>query len=212
MSPPKRSDSGTEPRERPAAYHHGSLREALVQAAVDILEERGLAALSLRETARRAGVSHAAPYHHFQDKEALLSAVAARGFRMQSAAMEAGAKNAPPGVDPIQSFGLTYASFAQAHPSLFRLMYSHERSSPDTSPELVEASSKIYSEMVEGIRQRTGCGIDEAYRIALLFWSSMHGLAMLSLDGQLNWPGAAPLGTLAHEITELLGRVLKPPP
>jgi len=199
----------------PPPYHHGDLRQALVQAAVSILEEEGLAALSLRAVARRAGVSHAAPYHHFQDKEALLDAVAAEGFRLQMLDMHNAAQNAAAPINGLQAFGLSYASFARKHPSLFRLMYTHERFTPGTSPELVQWSGAIYPQIIAGVRERTGCSEEEASSIALVLWSTMHGLAMLALDNQLSWPGAKPLDTLAFEVTELLGRVMperKSPP
>ena len=182
-----------------------------MQAALDILEEQGLAALTLRAAARRAGVSHAAPYHHFADKEAILAAVAARGFRMQSQAMEAAARNAPRPTDGLQAYGLTYATFAQAHPSLFRLMYTREHSIPHATPEVVEASKQIYPNLVEGICQTTGCSQDQAHGIALVLWSTLHGLAMLWLDGQLHGTGATSIDTLAYDVTELLGRILTPP-
>jgi len=183
-----------------------------VKAAVDILEEEGLAALTLRAVARRAGVSHAAPYHHFTDKEALLDAVAARGYRLQLQEMEAAARNPPPHINGLQAYGLTYATFAQAHPSLFRLMFTRERKSGSTSAELVEAASLIYPQLLYGVQQRTGCSLEEASSIALVLWSTMHGLTMLSLDRQLQWPGAPPLETLAFEVTELLGRIMPEKP
>lgn len=189
-------------------YHHGHLREALLRAAVEILEEEGLAALTLRAVARRAGVSHAAPYHHFADKEALLDAVAARGFRLQLEDMERAARDATEPINGLQAFGLTYASFARAHPSLFRLMFTRERFKPGTNPELVESSTSIYPRIISGVQERTGCSPKEAEAIALVLWSTMHGLAMLWLDNQLQWPGAPPLEALAFDVTELLGRVM----
>jgi AcrR family transcriptional regulator len=189
-------------------YHHGELREALIQAGIDILEELGLEALTLRATARRAGVSHAAPYHHFQDKEALLDAVAARGFRLQLEEMEHAARIATEPINGLQAFGLAYSAFAKAHPSLFRLMFTRERFKPGTHPELVESSTSIYPRIIAGVQERTGCSPQEAESIALVLWSTMHGLAMLWLDNQLSWEGAQPLETLAFEVTELLGRVM----
>ena len=194
----------------PPTYHHGDVREALVQAGIEILEERGLAALTLRETARRAGVSHAAPYHHFSDKGALLTAIAARGFRMQHNAMAAAAQSTTDPGEGLQAYGLNYVSFAQNHPSLFRLMYTRE-CGPNTPPELAEASSGFYPKMVEGICAATGCSVEQASSISLLLWSTMHGLAMLWLDHQLLWEGHPPLDKLAYELSELLGRILQSP-
>ncbi len=199
----------TEPSPAPA-YHHGDLREALVLAGLEILEEGGISALSLRETARRANVSHAAPYHHFPNKEALLTAIVARGLRIQGEVMAAAMANPKPATDGLQSFGMAYVAFAAAHPSLFRLMYSHERTSPGATKELAEATASIDARFIEGIRETAKCSVERARSIALLLWASMHGLAMLWLDGQLQWEGAPPLETLAFQVTELLGANLRP--
>ena len=193
----------------PAAYHHGDLREALVQAGVAILEENGLAALTLRETARRAGVSHAAPYHHFADKEALLAAVAARGFQMQREEMTLAANQLAQKNDELQAYGLTYAAFAQAHPSLFRLMYSLGKAKVPSSDELNQAAASVYEGILDGICEKTGCDRKQAQSIALLLWSSVHGITMLWLDGQFEGPDSPPLDALAFQVTEALGPVLR---
>ncbi len=196
--------------ESPSAYHHGDLREALVQAGIEILEEKGLEALTLRETARRAGVSHAAPYHHFADKHALLAGVAHRGFeilRNEMAARTIGADSASNG---LRGFGIGYAAFAEHHPSLFRLMYSQQRFTPDAQGEEDRATTGVYPEMIDGICQATGCTPDEARFVGVLLWSTMHGLAMLWQEGQLQATGADSLETLAAEITRRLGRLLEP--
>jgi len=206
--------SRTEPRADGSpvpAYHHGDLREALVRTGIEILEERGLAALTLREVARRAGVSHAAPYHHFADKDALLSAIAARGVWMQNTRMARAMEEAPPPHDGLQAYGIAYAEFASEHPSLFRLMYSHERDSSSMDPRMVEASAAAFQSFLRGIQDRLGCSEAHAHSVSLTLWSSVHGLAMLWLDGQLRWEGAPPLRDLATEVTNLLGALLTSP-
>ena len=87
-------------------------------------------------------------------------------------------------------------------------MYTDERFAPNANPELLEASAGVYPDMLEGIRERTGCSLEEAQIIALTLWSTMHGLAMLWLDSQLQWQGAPPLETLAYQVTEMLGRLM----
>lgn len=203
----RRNDSKA-PTTAPAAYHHGDLREALVQAGIEILEEKGLEALTLRETARRAGVSHAAPYHHFADKNALLSGIAHRGFQIQREEMARSAEGASEAAGGLQAYGMIYALFAQRHPALFRLMYSQRRFTPDQAGDLDRASSDVYPEMIDGIRQATGCDEQEARMVGLLLWSSMHGLAMLWLEDQLQATGVKSIEPLARRITELLGMVL----
>lgn len=197
--------------EVPPPYHHGDLREALVQAGIDILEEQGLAALTLRETARRAGVSHAAPYHHFADKHALLAGIAHRGFGIQRDEMAMRAAGADSASNGLRGFGIGYAAFAERHPSLFRLMYSQQRFTPDAQGEQDRATTGVYPEMIDGICQATGCTPDEARFVGILLWSTMHGLAMLWLEGQLQATGADSLETLANEITGRLGRLLEGP-
>jgi AcrR family transcriptional regulator len=192
----------------PTAYHHGDLREALIRAGIEILEEKGLAALTLRETARRAGVSHAAPYHHFADKNSLLAGIAHRGFEIQREEMAQSAKGSSRATDGLQAYGMIYAIFAQRHPALFRLMYSQQRFTPDPQGDLDRASTGVYPEMIDGIRQATGCDEEEAKMVGLLLWSAMHGLAMLWLEEQLQTTGEKSIEPLARRITELLGRAM----
>ena len=107
-------------------YHHGDLRDALVRAARTILEKQGLAALSLRGAARAAGVSPAAPYHHFPDKHSLLDAVAVQGFDALTSAMD---KRMAKKKDPsarLDASGVGYVVFALENPALFRLMFGGE--------------------------------------------------------------------------------------
>jgi len=192
-----------------ARYHHGDLRPALVRAALEILEESGVGALSLRETARRVGVSHAAPYHHFADRDALVDAVAAEGFRLQRQAMQE-ARNKAPGdrLPGLRGFGLAYATFAESHPALFRLMYTRERPADDRDTELARAGAEAFRILEDGICQETGRSRDEARGIALLLWSSMHGLAMLWLDGQLRWLGGSGIVPVAGHLADTLAAML----
>lgn len=112
---------------RPAAYHHGSLREALLRAAERILERDGIQGLTLRAAAREAGVSHAAPKNHFGDMAGLLSDLAAVGFERIAARMEAGMRAADAPGERLKAVGRGYVAFARAHPGLFQLMYRSER-------------------------------------------------------------------------------------
>ncbi len=193
-------------------YHHGDLRPALVKAALAILEETGLSALSLRETARRVGVSHAAPYHHFADLDALADAVAAEGFRLQKVAMEVASGIAPAtGLEALRAYGAVYAAFATRHPALFRLMYTRERVRDDRESELAQAGADAFRILVDGICQASGCPHERAKSIALLLWSSMHGLALLWLDGQLEWTGEPDIAPLAASLADTLALVLPAP-
>jgi AcrR family transcriptional regulator len=111
-------------RKRPKTYHHGDLREALIRAAVELLEEKGLTSFTLRECARRAGVSHAAPAHHFATAADLLAEIAARGFERFVAALGQAAEAA--GTLPearLAAMGQAYVAFALANPAVYGLMF-----------------------------------------------------------------------------------------
>ena len=127
---------------RSDGYHHGDLRRALLDAAAELLEQRGVEGLTLREVARRAGVSHAATYHHFVDRAALIAALVESGFRQLTLAMQTAAAAVGGGVpgstlDRLRAIGVAYVVFATQHPALFRLL---------CRPELFAASDDGLSE------------------------------------------------------------------
>jgi AcrR family transcriptional regulator len=173
------------------AYHHGNLREALVMQARALLEEGGVAALSLRGAARRAGVSGAAPYHHFRDKEALLGAVAADGFRAFTDALRRGTLSG--GRDPelrLRKQGAAYVEFAVRNPALFRLMMGGEPGSGEAAPELKAAGKDAFEQLRAAAAEAgAGAGADEGepqpLRL-LALWAIVHGLAMLILDRRVD--------------------------
>ena len=160
-----------------STYHHGNLGPALIAAARDLLDADGPGAVSLREAARRVGVSATATYRHFQDKDHLLAAVAALGFRDFSEKMrEAGAKG-----DGFAALGVAYIEFALAHPGLFRLMFGPLLRERERYPELGVAADEAFSALLTGAQQVAG-GEDDAESVAYAAWSSAHGLARLVLD------------------------------
>jgi AcrR family transcriptional regulator len=174
-------------------FHHGNLRQALVDGALQILAKDGQGAITLREVARRAGVTHAAPYRHFESKESLLAAVAEEGFRTLRADMES-AMQAERGdaLDRLQAFGAAYARFALKNPAHFRLMYGAELADRATHPELAEASRAAFLLLFDVVKQ---CQKEKLVRdgdplhLALTSWSLVHGLALLILDRQLEDAG-----------------------
>jgi AcrR family transcriptional regulator len=155
------------------AYHHGDLREALRNAAVAILEKEGLAALSLRAVARKAGVSHAAPYRHFSNHEALLVALAVEGFEELRAAISHAAAAPNDRADRITTIGGAYMRFAAEHPALTLLMFGPQIPNRDKVPELVNAADAIGAEI--------GASLGDP-ALGLAVWAAVHGLAMLILD------------------------------
>jgi AcrR family transcriptional regulator len=185
------------------AYHHGHLRTALLEAALELIAEHGVATLSLREIARRAGVSHAAPAHHFGDKSGLLTALATEGFVHFLAAQRAAAERG--GTDPVKRFGWTgwaYVMFAAERPAYFGLMFGPEfvRSS---DPEFQHAARAAYDFLREGIRRASPEALPEqAITLrATSAWAHAHGLATLWLSGNLREYGAfSDLDRLAREL------------
>lgn len=157
-------------------YHHGDLRRALVAAARALLEEAGPEALSLRDVARRVGVSHNAPYRHFPTKHALLAAVAAEGFATLSARMTA----LPPGPPGLAGGFRCYLGFAREQPGLFRLMFEGAEKSAD--PALRTESEQAYDGLRRAVH-RIAPGADRAAVVAA--WAQLHGLALLVIAGQL---------------------------
>jgi AcrR family transcriptional regulator len=154
-------------------YHHGDLKNALLDAARAILEEESLAALSLRAVARRAGVSHAAPYRHFPNHEALLVELAVEGFAELRAEIVAAA--AVPGAesDRIANLGAAYMRFVARRPALTRLMFGPQLPNRGAFPALGEAADAIGEEIGKALHDS---------HLGLAVWASVHGLAMLILE------------------------------
>jgi len=164
-----------------ASYHHGDLRAACLRAARELLEENGSAGLSLRAVARRAGVSPTAPYRHFADRDALVSAVAAVGYR-ELAKKLAAAHPLPSAPDDLAAVAVAYVRFALEHPALFRVMFV-EPCDPG-SDERVVATAAI-SEYVGTIVRHAFPGVDPD-ALSTAVWALVHGLAFLHLDGKLD--------------------------
>jgi AcrR family transcriptional regulator len=177
-------------RKRKQAYHHGDLRAALVEAAAQLAAERGVAALSLREAARRAGVSQAAPYHYFADKSALLAAVAEAGFqqfdRTQAAALDEA--SADP-IERLQALASAYVRFALDKPHYFRVMFRPHLVEPAKYAELHRVAQRTFERLVDctrAARLSVGHEDPDPLAAATLVWSVPHGLAMLYLEGPIS--------------------------
>ena len=175
-----------------ATYHHGDLRAALVDAAIDLLEESDDTELSLRAVARRAGVSPAAPYRHYADREALVSAVAAVGYRELSERLAA-AHPSPSTPEQLADVAIAYVQFALDRPALFRIMFTEPCDRDDD--ERVAATAAV-SGYVQAIVERTFPQA-EAEALATAIWALVHGLALLHLDGKLD----------AHDTTVVAERI-----
>src|SRR5438067_6353014 len=170
---------GAAGRGRP--YHHGDLRRALLAAAVEMIAEAGPAALSLRALARRIGVSHAAPAHHFADKAGLLTAVAAEGYRLLAAAL----RDAYAQTGSFLEVGVAYVRFALAHQPYFEVMFRPELYHAD-APEVVAARTAAGEMLYGPVRHLSDDDPDfDTLRAGVAAWSLVHGLATLYLNGNL---------------------------
>ncbi|MGY8668694.1 WHG domain-containing protein [Bradyrhizobium sp. UFLA05-109] len=215
--PRKAPSSAAKERPRRAAspkaetpYHHGALREALLKAAESVLERDGLAGLTLRAVAREAGVSHAAPTHHFGDLTGLVSELAAVGFRQFNAAMASACDVARTPLEQALARPKAYVAYAQAHPGMYGIMFRTERLDY-SRPSLHEAAHASFAGLANAIgamRQERITGdtltLDQAAAIARA-WSMVHGFTMLLLDGRLeDILGRLPKGTTAEQLLEAI--------
>jgi AcrR family transcriptional regulator len=191
-------------------YHHGALRDALLQAAERVLERDGLAGLTLRAVAREAGVSHAAPTHHFGDLTGLVSELAAIGFRQFNMAMASSCAANTPLMQRMQARVRAYVGYAQAHPGMYGLMFRTERLDY-SRPSLHEAARASFAGLAGAIgasRQEQisddALTLDQAAAIARA-WSLVHGFTMLVLDGRLeDVLSRSPKGTNVESLLEAM--------
>lgn len=203
------------PRRARSGAAGGSLRDTLVDAAVTLIARKGPQGFSLREVARRARVSEAAPYWHFADREALLAAVAERGFEeMAQGMMEIWSQEADP-AERFRALGIGYVRFALAQPSYLRVMFGSEVPDKAEHPALKAAGERTFALLVQAITECQAAGQvrggdPEAFAVAA--WSSVHGLAALLIDGKLKdrAPTTADAERLAQTITDCVMLGLAP--
>lgn len=178
------------------AYHHGDLRRALIDEATEVIAERGVTGWSMRELARRAGVSHGAPAHHFGDRRGLLTAIATEGFKLQTEQLRAAGK------DSFLEVGVAYVRFAVDHPAHFEVMYQPNLLNID-DPEFVAARLEARTQLYPSASQTAG--VEETDLSAgLAAWSLVHGLATLWLNEAL----PVRVGSDPDEVTRALARHL----
>ena len=202
-------------RKRPDAYQHGDLRHALIQAGLKLLSEKGVEGLSLRAAAELAGVSHAAPYRHFRDKNVLVAAIGEEGFRLLTKAMrdEIQAVGSADLFARLRASGRGYVLFAVRNPGYFRTIFRGFACLEGGEPEALtlraaaqEASSVLHELIEEGVRTGRFRSVDPV-QLSLACWSMMHGLGMLLIDRQL--PPFDEDETKIRELTETVGLLLE---
>lgn len=171
-------------------YHHGDLKNELVKAGIDILIQEGLESLSLRKVAKRAGVSHSAPYAHFDDKQALIAAISSEGYRRLYAELESAAKSA--GSDPQRKLvecGQAYIHFALRDRDIFKVMFSGILEQEKKYAEFVEGSkaTSIFLEKIVGECQDVGILRPAPTELlAVTIWGQVHGIVSLALENQIS--------------------------
>ncbi len=171
-----------------ATYHHGDLRRVLLEASLKLVEEEGIGALSLREVARKAGVSHNAPYYHFKDRGSLLAALAEEGFAELAREMAEARAAARDARARLEACGRAYVRFAVKSPARFKLMFRPELAAPSEEGAVAKASTPALDTLTAAIVEAQAAGLAPAgdpRPLVLTCWSAVHGLASLWLDGPL---------------------------
>jgi AcrR family transcriptional regulator len=164
------------------------LRRTVLDASLDLIEERGLAALSMREVARRAGVSHQAPYHHFGDREGILAAIAMDGFsRLYTGMQRAVGKFSDP-VARLNAVGGAYVSFAVRHPAHFKIMFRSELVAIQNHEQLHACAEKAFAFVTSIVGEVVASrrGAKDTLPFVIAAWSLAHGAATLLLEGKLD--------------------------
>ncbi|MFC9970705.1 TetR/AcrR family transcriptional regulator [Spirillospora sp. NPDC127200] len=191
------------------------LREALLRAAEQAIDEHGIGPVGMRAIARRVGVSHQAPGHHFGDRRGLFTALAAKGFRTLAKRMRAARRRIPDDATPaerVATLGIGYMVFAKHHPALFAVMYRPELLDAD-DPELAEARASAFGILLDEIHSARATGWGGAHSetaLALTCWSTVHGAVTLWRDGTLDtfFPGLGGVEAAARLVTETLNNAL----
>jgi AcrR family transcriptional regulator len=174
----------------PKKYHHGDLENALIQAGIEILAKEGIVGLSLRKVAKRAGVSHSAPYAHFKDRQSLIAAISTEGFKQLYAELDAAI--APFADDPKRQLvegAWAYVQFAMNNPDTFKIMFSGVLEKEKEYPSFVETSRKTFERVVEIVRACQDAGVlhpAPPELMAVSVWGQVYGVISLALEGQIS--------------------------
>ena len=200
-------------------YHHGNLKPALLQAAVGLIAEVGPAAFTLREVARRAGISHNAPYRHFREKDELLAAVATAGFERLADALDkpgkaTRARNPNPALRRFQASGLAYVRFALRSPEHLLVMFDWPLAL-DRYPELSAAARRAFSVLVglvEAAQREGSLPGGDPLALACTAWSLVHGVAKLAIAKRLPFKTESEVLRFATHAIQALHDGLAPQP
>jgi AcrR family transcriptional regulator len=167
-------------------YHHGDLRRAVLDAAWKLVAKRGLRELTLREVARSVGVTHAAPYHHFPDREALLEAMADEAYIELDAAMEEAKRGIEDAGERLFMLGRAYVDFARRRPARIEVMFRRKKARTDQPPELGARAFQHLVDALAACQRANKAPQGDVYALVLTAWSVVHGLALLHIEGALD--------------------------
>jgi AcrR family transcriptional regulator len=166
-------------------YHHGDLRRAVIDAAWSLVARRGLNELTLREVARQVGVTHAAPYHHFKDREALLSVMTGEAFAEFDLALQRAKQGVSDPLEELYALGAAYTDFARERPERIEVMF-RRKDAPDAV--LLDTGKSTFQHLVDALVHCQEAGVAPAgdpLELALSAWSIVHGFAVLWVEGPL---------------------------
>ena len=182
-------------RKRRSSYHHGDLRNALLDMALALVEERGVEAFSMREAARQLSVSPAAAYSHFKDKAEVLGQLAMRGFEQLAREMEEGVAQATKGlsgkqsaIEQMKAVGRAYVHFAVGSPARFRIMFGPYGAGNEDARGVGEGGRTPFGLLVDALKQLAEAGVIDSSNVrsgAMPAWAGVHGLAALLVDGAM---------------------------
>ncbi len=190
-----------------SCYHHGNLRAALIRASAELIAEKGVEAFTLRAAAQRVGVSHAAPYRHFKDRDALLDAVAAQGFAAHVDSVREAVEERRDVLERLRAVGEAYVRFAKERPSHFRVMFGRTSSDPEA------AGLASFAELLARIDECQEAGVLAArdrMKVAGVLWCAVHGLAELSVSGAIELVAQDGLEDFKEFLMDVLIRGLRP--
>jgi AcrR family transcriptional regulator len=175
-------------RKRPGRYHHGDLRQSLLHAAVRTIDRQGVEALTLRAVGAALGVSRTALYRHFADKDTLLAAVAAEGFRTLHAALVGAWNEAGRGLAGLRAQGHAYVTFGTTHPSHYRVMFGGYVTRAEKGSDLDVAGQAAFMALLDALVDLQQHGLfrrDDPMMQARYVWGTVHGITMLLMAGKM---------------------------
>ncbi len=193
------------------------IRRAILDHAVSLVAEHGVRGVSFREVARRAGVSHQAPYHHFGNLQGILDAIAKEGFQSLTASMRKATRNAVDPIDALNGMGIAYVKFATNNVGHFRVMFQRSPIEPPNEPRDLQEAQHTYQTLVEITERVIEAGYGtflEPDALAHLAWSMVHGLATLMVEDKLERKSKREINAQARLVVESLTSLLvrsKPP-